>query len=322
MRISVCGLLSLAALFFSGCAIDETVYRLMSFDSYSEGRVEGVREFSAPAQPVLNPQAPHLSFFALGCAGAGNEGQKIVAESMAETAEKYRTDFVLYLGDNFYGRGVKSIEDPQWKEKFEEVYHQDALQMPFNAVLGNHDYYLNPEAQVEYTKTSGRWHMPARYYSFKQAVSKETEVEFFGLDTNLLLYGEADSQLIWLMEKLEASRASWKVVFGHHPLYSGAYKREKEQLRLRLILEPLLKKYGVDLYLSAHNHNIELFRQEGIYYVVSGAGSRPRDVAWHESASFAGADLGFVWVRIFDRRLEVFVVGREGKITFSETISK
>jgi len=312
------------AVILSGCqAIENTAFRYMSFDSFESGEVRNAREYKKAGNPVESPEGPYLSFFALGCAGSGNEGQRIVADSMAVTAKRYRTDFVLYLGDNFYGRGVRSTEDSQWKGKFEDIYKQDSLQIPFNAVLGNHDYYENPEAQVEYTKQSGRWHMPARYYSFEHQIPEGKSVEFFALDTTALLYGRADDQLAWFMEKLESSRAHWKIVYGHHPVYSGAYNRDKELRKMENILVPLLHKYRVDLYVSAHNHNVELFRNvEDVYYIVSGAGSRPRNVAWVDNASFAGAELGFVWLRAFDSKIEVHVMGSEGKIIFADEILK
>jgi predicted MPP superfamily phosphohydrolase len=86
----------------------------------------------------------------VGCAGTGNNGQILLAESMAKLAADFKPDFILYLGDNFYGRGVSSVEDIQWQTKFENIFKPEALPVPFYAVLGNHDYYLNPDAQVAY----------------------------------------------------------------------------------------------------------------------------------------------------------------------------
>lgn len=311
-----------AVFLLSGCHTG-LHYDLMSFNAFKPGKVEGAKELNPFEPPEAHPSEPFLSFFALGCAGAGNEGQRIVAQSMGRTADKYKVDFTLYLGDNFYGRGVRSTEDPQWQTKFENIYTYESLEFPFYAVLGNHDHYRNPDAQVEYTKKSKRWRMPARYYTFEHRLEDGTLIQFFGLDTNMLLYGKADDQLIWLMGELEKSEADWKVVYGHHPLYSGAYTYKDQIAFLRAMLEPLLIKYGVNVYLSAHNHSIEIFEDVAdVYYIISGAGSRPRDVAWINNTSFAGADLGFVWLRFFADKFEIMAVGRNADVTFSSVVKK
>ena len=45
--------------------------------------------------------------------------------------------------------GVTSTSDPQWTDKWQDVYmSHKSLQLPFYACLGNHDYIENPQAQV------------------------------------------------------------------------------------------------------------------------------------------------------------------------------
>ena len=63
------------------------------------------------------------------------------------------------------------------------------------------------------------FNMKGRYYTFSR-----NDVQFFALDTN----GNADwkNQLIWLDDELSQSKATWKIVFGHHPTYASASLRE------------------------------------------------------------------------------------------------
>ena len=56
---------------------------------------------------------------------------------MAKVCEASGCDLVLLLGDNFYPSGVLSVDDLQFKTKFEEVYGN--IKIPFFVVLGNHD---------------------------------------------------------------------------------------------------------------------------------------------------------------------------------------
>ena len=104
------------------------------------------------------------SFVVIGDWGRGTEAQHRVAAEMGRTAAATDARFVLAVGDNFYDQGVDSIDDPLWKAMFEDVYTHPALQVPWHAALGNHDYGSNPQAQVDYTSRSPRWRMPERYY--------------------------------------------------------------------------------------------------------------------------------------------------------------
>lgn len=315
-------ILAVTAVFtFSGCKLDGIQYDFKSYNTYHPAQVLNAPAELPAVQPLKNIDAPSLQFFALGCAGSANEGQRLVAESMAKVAEGHKPDFVLYLGDNFYGRGVLSTEDPKWKTHFEDIFDSKALPMPFYAILGNHDHYLNPQAQIDYSKTNSRWRMDAPYYSFQKTIGTET-VDFFAIDTTALLKGDA-TQLKWLEEKLGGSKASWKVVFGHHPVYSSATTYPKQTARHRQILEPVLLRHKTDLYIAAHNHSIEVLKeQNGIHYVVSGGGSRPRNVEWTESTQFAHADVGFAWLRIQGSTLEIAIVGKNGEVLFRKEIAK
>jgi len=267
---------------------------------------------------------PYLDFFAVGCAGSGNQGQYRLAELMAQTAEKQKAAFVLYLGDNFYGAGVRSVMDSQWKTKFENVFSQPSLEIPFYAVLGNHDYLRNPQAQVEYTAVSSRWKMPERYYTFSQTLEDGTLVDFFALDTQPVHQGGGKEQIAWLEEKLSASKADWKIVFGHHPVYTGDKLHRSKTRNVREALEPLLIKYEVPLYLSAHSHNIEVMREvSGVHYVISGAGSRPRNIYWGENTRFAYAAIGFTSLQISRDGIDVQFIGLgEDPVKYAFTIEK
>lgn len=173
--------------------------------------------------PVRDSSRRGIQFIGVGDWGSGGKGQRLIAEAMAKKAERDSVWFVLVLGDNFYEEGVESVQDEQWKTKFEEMYWQPSLQIPFYAVLGNHDYRTNPQAQVEYTIHSSRWRMPKRYYSFVEAIDSTCRIDFFCLDTYPLSdlssedVGQSKdtsgvlSQLQWLEEALAGSTARWKI---------------------------------------------------------------------------------------------------------------
>jgi hypothetical protein len=75
--------------------------------------------------------------------------------------------------------------------------------------------------------------------------------EFFLLDSNRepnFLW----TQRSWLKKKLQESKALWKIVILHHPLYS--LKGGMNNLPQRLLFDGLIREYGVDLVLQAHEH--------------------------------------------------------------------
>jgi acid phosphatase len=314
----------LLAFILTGCgsfSLRGLRYEFTRFKSYRPGTV-----LDAPAGPVRfdlpkEEAGPALEFLAVGDAGAGDRAQKIVAGAMAAAAAERPIAFVLYLGDNFYPRGVRSVKDKGWKKKFEEIFSRESLDLPFYSVLGNHDYFQNAQAQVDYTAVSRRWKMPARYYVFTEKIDAETAVDFFALDTEVLAQGRGKEELAWLERRLATSRARWKIVFGHHTVYSGGLKWRKQTEKMRGLLEPLFVKYGVTLYLCGHSHNLQAIGPvSGVHYIVDGAGARPRNVRWTEQTRFAFADLGFVRFRATPRTLDVFFLNGGGTVIYAYRI--
>jgi hypothetical protein len=169
----------------------------------------------------------------------------------------------LLLGDNIYPDGSISNVVAKFERPYADLLHQG---VKFHAVLGNHDARHGRDGQPKYP----HFNMGGRtYYSFTKG---DNLVEFFGLDSN-----EFDgAQRQWLETALAASRARWKVVYFHHPIYSSAGEHGSNT-RLRGALEPLLVKYGVNAAFSGHDHTYERTRlQQGVQYFVSGTGGKLR----------------------------------------------
>lgn len=61
------------------------------------------------------------------------------------------------------------------------------------------------------------------------------------------------TQRDWLKTQLQQSRARWKIVVLHHPLFS--IRSASRNLIQRWVFNSLLEDYGVDLVLQAHEHN-------------------------------------------------------------------
>jgi tartrate-resistant acid phosphatase type 5 len=271
--------------------------------------------------PEFLSGAASLSFLALGDMGWPGPARDAVVARMEHTASALPYSCVCLLGDNFYrsgtdGDGVRSIDDPRWQTGFEQVFSGSNLAVPFHALLGNHDHNGNAEAQVEYGARGTRWHMPGRYYSFALPAGTDCRAQFFVLDTEGIRREEREGveQLRWLEQRLASSDARWKIALGHHPVRSNGVHGSIE--RVRGALEPLFERHGVALYLSGHDHDLELIETErGFLQVVSGAGSSTRDMRWGPDTRFASAAPGFVWVGIDRDELRlVFVDAGSGPV--------
>ncbi len=197
-----------------------------------------------PASAQVDP--PEIHFFTFGDWGTGDENQRLVAQALARHCRVARCDFGLLLGDNFYPRGVKSVTDPKWKNYFETVYR--ALNLPFYVALGNHDHKGNAQAQIDYTGQQKRWTMPAHQFkiSFPQD-SPNPLLEIFVIDSKN--FNAPDGQQ--LKVDLENSKARWKILAMHDPLYSNAKHGDSRSLKKALI--PIIC-HQVDLVLSGHDH--------------------------------------------------------------------
>ncbi|MCS6911943.1 MAG: metallophosphoesterase [Myxococcales bacterium] len=283
----------------------------------------------APAEPVVR-------FVALGDTGKGNQGQRDVAAAIRRKCELSGCDFALLLGDNIYNSGVRSADDDQFRTKFEEPYAM--LSFPFYVVLGNHDYgaegagseFGKGAYQVEYTRRSTKWRMPAAHYHFV-----DKHVAFFALDTNLQMWGLAEQQKKDVRGWLAASTATWKIAFGHHPyLSNGRHGNAGSYDNVPFI--PIANGQGVkefmeqvicgqvDLYLSGHDHSRQWLVPtcRGTELVVSGAGASTTDLPGRNASRFQASTLGFLYVRIQGRTLTAEFLDAAGTVEFTRQLTK
>eukprot|EP01065_Artemidia_motanka_P021981 TRINITY_DN26193_c0_g1_i1.p1 TRINITY_DN26193_c0_g1~~TRINITY_DN26193_c0_g1_i1.p1 ORF type:complete len:473 (+),score=86.88 TRINITY_DN26193_c0_g1_i1:48-1421(+) len=214
-----------------------------------------------------------LSFVAVGDWGGldflPTPEQRETAAGMASTALNTSASFVIALGDNFYPAGITTdVSDPLFKNVFEDVYTQPALQVPWRVVVGNHDHLGNLTAQIAYTEVSDRWRFPSLYYSRSESVGPGGgRADFFYLDTDNL----ADEQVLWLNQGLQNSTAEYIYVVGHHPVWSAC--SHGRQQRMVDQVWPLLQKFSVTAYLAGHDHCQEMYDTgHGPLLVISGTG--------------------------------------------------
>ena len=237
---------------------------------------------SVPVQTVSNG----LVFFSFADWGVyGQFHQRQVADQMERYAAALPPSFMTVAGDNFYTTGVKSLTDAHWQLSFEQVYTGPHLPNAFYVALGNHDYQQSPLPELQYGQQHPRWVMPDRYYTKVISLKNQPLIRLVVLDTspfvqtyrqNVAAYPDilqdTDRQLRWADSVLARATEPWKIVVGHHPLYSVGADHGGQPELLRQ-LGPLLQKYGVQLYLCGHSHTLQRLPRVGpTDFVVSGAG--------------------------------------------------
>jgi tartrate-resistant acid phosphatase type 5 len=188
------------------------------------------------------------------------------------------------------------------------------------ATLGNHDWRTSREAalaEVRYLETTPPFYMDGLIYQVKPPAAGG-DVELFVLDTEILLSSttvyeaeladdgselpgtvldeykpwsrpqtERERNMVqWLETALRNSTAKWKIVMGHHPIWSSAGSKFHQARTLRGLILPTLCKYA-DMYVAGHEHTLELHSDNcakavpgaalpPLPHIVSGAAAKQR----------------------------------------------
>lgn len=245
-----------------------------------------------------------VRFAVIGDSGTGSEAQYDVGREMLKVHQATDFGFVIMLGDNLYG----GHSPKDYEKKFELPYKpllDEGVQ--FYASLGNHD---NPN-EISYApfNMNGK-----RYYTFSKG-----NAEFFVLDSNYM----DPSQLSWLGDALQKSRSEWKIAYFHHPLYSSG-KRHGSDTDLRAVLEPLFKKYKVNVVLSGHDHVYERVTPQDniVYFVLGNSGQLRSGGLAKDSKEAAGYDTDrcFMVMEIAGSELYFQVISRTGQVVDSGAV--
>ena len=279
-----------------------------------------------------------LNFIVFGDWGRNGEpDQAEVAAQMAKAAEGIGAQFIISVGDNFYEDGVASVDDPQWQTSFEKVYAAPSLQVPWQVILGNHDYHGNCDAQLAYGKARPRWNMPARYYLQSGKIDAAATVDLFYIDTTPMvkkyysasggektraqvITQDVPKQMAWFKAALAASTAQWKIVVGHHPIYSGGEHGDTAELIENIL--PLLHEHKVQAYFNGHDHDLQHLQAGAVNLFDSGAGSQVRETSITSHTKFAKSCSGFTAVNLQADKMIVRMIDSKGTLLYTATVPR
>ncbi len=200
----------------------------------------------------------------------------ITQNRVYEAFQKYNgnmyVNFLITVGDNTYNGG----SDGGFQSNFFDVYQNGSFlrQSALFMGIGNHDY--DNYAAIQDNPGMGYFQifdLPTKgelggvpsgseaYYSYDYG-----NVHFVCLDSyargrdGKLLTDPSSEQMSWLIQDLQSTKQRWKIAYFHHsPFTKGTYDSDNiENLKLpRLVVSPVLEKYGVDMVISGHSHVYE-----------------------------------------------------------------
>ncbi len=281
--------------------------------------------------------------------GTGFAAQTQVAEGMRRFVENAggRPEALFLLGDSWYGDLEGGAASARWLTQFEEMYPADLFPGPAYTMLGNHDYQRLPptvdkvEAELLYARTGRgvdgkptRWTLPARWYTFDFPAEKPL-MHCIVLDSNMpapdgraphganftLTPEQQAEQLRWFEAQLQRPRTTpFLVVMAHHPVYSNGPHGDHPVLISDW--DPLFRKYGVDLYMAGHDHDLQVlhFEDHPTTHFLSGGGGADLYVLKKDDFArgpYAQEVHGFSHLAVTSRELQLHHLDSSGRVLFS-----
>ena len=127
-------------------------------------------------------------------------------------------------------------------------------------------------------------------------------------------------QMEWLKSALSASQAQWKILFAHHPIYSGGGHGDTPELIANVL--PLLHEHGVQAYFNGHDHDLQHLRAGKVDLFCTGAGSQHTPTFYTRHSQFAESCSGFTTVSLQPEKMEVRLVDKHGTTVHAATVER
>lgn len=208
----------------------------------------------------------------IGDTGTKKEVQYKVAALLA--TEKCHS--IHFLGDIIYPHGLTSSLDPQFREKFFDLYgpianrdHNPRLFM----IMGNHDHRRSISHWVELSKKHPEIFFPNAYYLLQlnnNVCLVHLDTDYYKLLANLFT-GLAQSK--WLDQQRDILKdCKVKVALTHHPYNNSGKSHGPSSGWVRHFLKDnIIGKF--DYLISGHEHHLsDEGIEKGTRLLISGAG--------------------------------------------------
>jgi len=200
-----------------------------------------------------------------------------VIDQMVADHQSNPFSMILHAGDVCYaGTGSEWEFEDVW-DLWSSMVQPLAANIPYMFAIGNHEHYYN------WSAFTNRFTMPGDqsggngnfWYSIDYG-----NVHFTSISTEHD-FSEGTPQRKWIIQDWEKAFANkkqvpWIIMSGHRPWYNSdtsEYNDHSVGGRIQTQLEPLMVKYGIDLYLCGHMHMFERVHPTVNGTVVNNGGS-------------------------------------------------
>ena len=261
-------------------------------------------DVAGQAVPAIT-ETPRVRLAVVGDTGTGDAAQRATVRRMVLETRGEPYDALLVLGDMIYEHGDAAEVDTKITEPFAPVTDAGAELLP---VLGNHDVVSGEQEEI-----LGKLGRDSPWY-----VDQIGPLRVVVLDSNQV---DNAGQTRWLRDRLRERqpRGTWTIVAMHHPAYSAG--EHGSDVDIQQTWSPLFAEYDVPLVLAGHDHDYQRsIPQQGVTYVVSGAGAKLRPTGAADFTAVSTSTLHYLDLLVYEDRLVGRSIDQSGQLIDMFTI--
>ena len=202
--------------------------------------------------------------------GAGDNRPGLTSQMLGEIADTANSYNLFFSAGDLVDHGFSA---GQWGEALRAFSTADSV-VPTRFAAGNHDtLFTGLRLYEKYCYPAGMDLQTGSRLWYRIDIGN---VHFLVLDVEWSAESYTAAQASWLEAQLKDIPAGdWKIVVSHGFYYSSgsavAGWKWYDNPETIDALAPLFEKYGVNLVLSGHNHQMEWLQHNGVSYAICGA---------------------------------------------------
>lgn len=211
---------------------------------------------------VIPDVSKTLTYMIYGDLGLLTANLQFLKHEVIMDPQKYSA--IFHIGDIAYDLGS---DGGRRGDQFLNAIQDMAARVPYMTIPGDHELFPGSKDhyRFRFSTPNAGWPMPLNqlWYSIDAGL-----IHFVCLSTEVFFHDKdnIDRQNRWLEEDLKKANENrdknpWIVALGHRPLYCSVDDKNEDCRKtdslVRENLEDLFHKYGVDIYISGHQHLYE-----------------------------------------------------------------
>jgi hypothetical protein len=229
----------------------------------------------------------------------------------------------------FWPRGVKDKDDLLFKTRFEQIYDQQKLAVPFYVTMGPVDLRGSADAFLNYGALNTRWTGHPLGYAGELSCRGKKLAVFGGNSewmTGPIPNPRTRSAMRALLDQARDSKADWKIVTTAGQLLSLGDPKEVASVKdLDQRSRVHLQQGKVDLLIDSHTRGLRMVVRAGEIPQITAGGGGGSEIGAIPSTPpgtvFAYGGGGFVWFRL-DGQKQVSFRDETGKVLYAHELTK